>query len=69
MSSRAIGGAVGHNPIAIVIPCHRVVGSDDTLTGYAAGLEKKTKLLELEGTSSGVWKKYKTRKKTRKRAQ
>ena len=67
MSSRAIGGAVGHNPIGIIIPCHRVVGSDDTLTGYAAGLEKKTKLLELEGTSSGVWKKYKNRKRTKKR--
>ena len=67
MSSRAIGGAVGHNPIGIVIPCHRVVGSDDTLTGYAAGLKKKTKLLELEGTSSGVWKKYKTRKKTKRK--
>ena len=47
--ARAIGGAVGHNPISIIIPCHRVVGSTGSLTGYAGGLEKKIKLLELEG--------------------
>ncbi len=49
MSGQAVGGAVGHNPISIVIPCHRVVGADGSLTGYAGGLEKKVRLLELEG--------------------
>jgi len=48
MSSQAVGGAVGHNPISIIIPCHRVVGSNGSLTGYAGGIEKKIKLLELE---------------------
>lgn len=47
--ARAVGGAVGHNPIAILIPCHRVVGSDGSLTGYAGGIEKKIELLTLEG--------------------
>lgn len=46
---QAVGGAVGHNPISILIPCHRVVGSDGSLTGYAGGLAAKQKLLELEG--------------------
>lgn len=50
MSSQAVGGAVGHNPISIIIPCHRVVGSNGSLTGYAGGVGKKVKLLELEGT-------------------
>jgi methylated-DNA-[protein]-cysteine S-methyltransferase len=49
MSSQAVGGAVGHNPISIIIPCHRVVGANGSLTGYAGGLKKKIKLLELEG--------------------
>lgn len=49
MSAQAVGGAVGHNPISIIIPCHRVVGSDGNLTGYAGGIEKKRKLLEHEG--------------------
>lgn len=49
MSSQAVGGAVGHNPISIIIPCHRVVGSNGSLTGYSGGLQKKIKLLELEG--------------------
>ena len=49
MSYQAVGGAVGHNPISIIIPCHRVVGFDGKLTGYAGGLENKVKLLELEG--------------------
>ncbi|MCI8454190.1 MAG: methylated-DNA--[protein]-cysteine S-methyltransferase [Lachnospiraceae bacterium] len=49
MSSQAVGGAVGHNPISILIPCHRVVGTNGSLTGYAGGLEKKIKLLTLEG--------------------
>ena len=48
MSAQAVGGAVGHNKISILIPCHRVVGSDGSLTGYAGGLDKKIKLLELE---------------------
>lgn len=49
MSSQAVGGAVGHNPISIIIPCHRVVGANGNLTGYAGGITKKVKLLELEG--------------------
>ena len=50
MSAQAVGGAVGHNPISILIPCHRVVGSGGSLTGYAGGIDKKVRLLELEGT-------------------
>jgi len=46
---QAVGGAVGHNPISILIPCHRVLGVDGSLTGYAGGVEKKQFLLELEG--------------------
>ncbi|HML36282.1 MAG TPA: methylated-DNA--[protein]-cysteine S-methyltransferase [Bacillota bacterium] len=49
MSSQAVGGAVGRNPISIIIPCHRVVGTSGSLTGYAGGLDKKIKLLEHEG--------------------
>ncbi len=49
MSSQAVGGAVGHNPISIIIPCHRVVGTKGSLTGYAGGIDKKIKLLEHEG--------------------
>lgn len=49
MSSQAVGGAVGHNPISIIIPCHRVVGANGSLTGYAGGIKTKIKLLELEG--------------------
>ena len=48
MSAQAVGGAVGHNPIAIIIPCHRVVGKDGSLTGYGGGIHIKIKLLELE---------------------
>lgn len=51
MSAQAIGGAVGHNPISIIIPCHRVIGSNGKLTGYAGGIENKIKLLELENHS------------------
>ena len=51
MSAQAVGGAVGHNPISLMIPCHRVIGSDGSLTGYAGGLEKKIWLLEMENTS------------------
>jgi methylated-DNA-[protein]-cysteine S-methyltransferase len=49
MSARAVGGAVGHNPISIIIPCHRVIGARGRLTGYAGGLDKKVALLKLEG--------------------
>lgn len=49
MSARAVGGAVGCNHISLIIPCHRVVGSDGSLTGYAGGIERKVKLLQLEG--------------------
>ena len=49
MSAQAVGGAVGHNPLSIIIPCHRVVGSSGSLTGYAGGMAKKIKLLEHEG--------------------
>lgn len=48
-SARAVGGAVGRNPISIIVPCHRVVGADGTLTGYAGGTDRKTRLLRLEG--------------------
>lgn len=48
MSAQAVGGAVGHNPISIIVPCHRVVGSNGRLTGYAGGIEKKSALLDLE---------------------
>lgn len=50
LSAQAVGGAVSHNPISIIIPCHRVVGSSGSLTGYAGGIETKIKLLEWEGT-------------------
>ena len=49
MSSQAVGGAVGHNPISIIIPCHRVVGTNGSLTGYSGGVAAKKRLLELEG--------------------
>jgi O-6-methylguanine DNA methyltransferase len=49
MSAQAVGGAVGHNEISIIVPCHRVVGSDGSLTGYAGGVDKKERLLTLEG--------------------
>lgn len=48
MSAQAVGSAVGHNPISLIVPCHRVVGTDGSLTGYAGGLDKKAKLLALE---------------------
>lgn len=55
-SPQAVGGAVGHNPISILIPCHRVVGSSGSLTGYAGGVEKKRFLLALEGANlSGLY--------------
>lgn len=48
MSAQAVGGAVGHNPISIIIPCHRVIGADGSLTGYAGGIDRKIELLKLE---------------------
>ena len=51
MSAQAVGGAVGHNPISIIVPCHRVLGADGSLTGYAGGIERKIALLHLEGIS------------------
>ena len=48
VSARAVGGAVGHNPVSLIVPCHRVVGADGSLTGYAGGVERKEKLLALE---------------------
>jgi methylated-DNA-[protein]-cysteine S-methyltransferase len=52
LPGQAVGGAVGHNPISVIIPCHRVVGSDGSLTGYAGGLQKKIRLLALEGVDT-----------------
>ena len=49
MSAQAVGGAVGHNPISIIIPCHRVIGAKGNLTGYAGGIDKKIQLLKHEG--------------------
>ena len=49
MSAQAVGGAVGHNEISIIVPCHRVVGLSGSLTGYAGGIDKKIALLKLEG--------------------
>ncbi|MDO4921844.1 MAG: methylated-DNA--[protein]-cysteine S-methyltransferase [Phascolarctobacterium sp.] len=49
MSAQAVGGAVGHNPVCIMVPCHRVVGTNGSLTGYAGGLWRKERLLQLEG--------------------
>ncbi len=53
MSAQAVGGAVGHNPISVIIPCHRVVGADGNLTGYAGGIDRKRWLLHLEGAADG----------------
>ena len=55
MSAQAVGGAVGANPIALIIPCHRVIGKNGNLTGYGGGLDRKAKLLELEGISRSAW--------------
>lgn len=52
MSAQAVGGAVSHNPIALIIPCHRVVGKNNNLTGYAGGIDNKIKLLMLEGVDT-----------------
>ena len=47
-SAQAVGGAVGHNPISLIIPCHRVIGADGSMTGYGGGIDRKIRLLELE---------------------
>jgi methylated-DNA-[protein]-cysteine S-methyltransferase len=52
-SARAVGGAVGRNPVSILIPCHRVIGKNGSLTGYAGGIDIKIKLLQLEGRRAG----------------
>lgn len=52
VSAQAVGGAVGHNPVSLIVPCHRVVGSDGSLTGYAGGVEKKMRLLTLENSEA-----------------
>ena len=53
MSAQAVGSAVGHNKISVIVPCHRVVGTDGSLTGYAGGIDKKKRLLMLEQTDRG----------------
>lgn len=55
MSAQAVGGAVGHNEISIIVPCHRVVGTNGSLTGYAGGIDKKIKLLTLENADMSVF--------------
>ena len=55
MSAQAVGGAVGHNPISVIIPCHRVVGSNGSFTGYAGGIKRKEALLQLEGVDTKVY--------------
>ena len=52
MSAQAVGGAVSHNPISLIIPCHRVLGADGSLTGYAGGIDRKRRLLALEGVGT-----------------
>ena len=54
-SARAIGGAVGHNPVSIIVPCHRVIGAEGRLTGYAGGLDLKVRLLELERSGRSLF--------------
>ena len=54
VSARAVGGAVGHNPISLIVPCHRVVGADGSLTGYAGGIDRKRTLLTMERNGSAV---------------
>ena len=56
MSAQAVGTAIGHNPISIIIPCHRVVGKNGQLTGYAGGIDVKAKLLKLENVDLEILK-------------
>lgn len=53
LPTQAVGGAVGHNPVSLIVPCHRVVGSHGSLTGYAGGIDRKVRLLALEGVPTG----------------
>ena len=53
MSARAVGGAAGRNPVALIVPCHRVVGADGSMTGYAGGTERKIRLLQMERETLG----------------
>lgn len=62
MSAQAVGGAVGHNPVAVIIPCHRVIGSGGKLTGYAGGIDRKLKLLRLEGVDVSRFRRDRTRR-------
>ena len=55
MSAQAVGGAVGFNPICIIIPCHRVMGKNGNLIGYGGGIQNKIKLLELEGIDTSQY--------------
>ena len=55
MSAQAVGGAVGHNPICIIVPCHRVIGTNGSLTGYGGGIQRKKALLELEGNDMNLF--------------
>ena len=55
MSAQAVGGAVGHNPVSVLVPCHRVIGSNGSLTGYAGGVEKKEWLLRHEKEHKGEY--------------
>lgn len=54
MSAQAVGGAVGHNPVSIIVPCHRVVGANGRMTGYSGGIDKKIKLLALESSDKNT---------------
>lgn len=65
MSAQAVGGAVGHNPVSVIVPCHRVVGANGNLTGYGGGMAGKIKLLTLEGVDvdklfvpAAAWEKF-----------
>lgn len=55
MSAQAVGGAVGHNPVSLIVPCHRVVGANGNLTGYGGGLDRKVRLLSLEGADMNAF--------------
>ena len=55
MSAQAVGGAVGHNPVSLIVPCHRVVGANGNLTGYGGGLDRKVRLLALEGADMNAF--------------
>jgi methylated-DNA-[protein]-cysteine S-methyltransferase len=64
MSVQAVGGAVGHNPVSIIVPCHRVVGTNGSLTGYAGGIERKIGLLKLEHANMNMGKLFVPKKGT-----